>query len=377
MLRFLGKSGILLFTILNAVAVVALLLSYLATWISPGTISWLALFGLAYLPVIAVNILFVIGWAILGRKRALLSLAVILLGFNYLTATVQIFPKFWKASPENQEKIDVMSYNCRMFDWYNWRENTKNRDITFRKLVRENPDIICFQEFFYHRQKGVFDTRDSLTQILDAKNFHEQYSQVVLGTQNFGIATFTRYPIVARGVIAIPRNQNNLCIYTDMVIDSGDTIRVYNAHLASIGFDDEDYKFVETLSESTSQEQQLKGSKKIIGRLLQAFERRAIQTAIITEHIRKSPYPVIVCGDFNDTPVSYTYEQFQDFLIDSFQESGWGFSHTYRGLFPAFRIDYIFHSAEFTGRNYHMLEEEISDHHPITTELYYLPASSR
>jgi endonuclease/exonuclease/phosphatase family metal-dependent hydrolase len=85
--------------------------------------------------------------------------------------------------------------------------------------------------------------------------------------------------------------------------------------------------------------------------------------------IEQSPYPVIICGDFNDTPSSYTYHQLSEGLIDAFKESGNGIGHTYGGALPSFRIDYILHDERFKSTRFNTIRSKFSDHYPITTSL--------
>jgi endonuclease/exonuclease/phosphatase family metal-dependent hydrolase len=90
---------------------------------------------------------------------------------------------------------------------------------------------------------------------------------------------------------------------------------------------------------------------------------------ILSAHIRQSPYPTIVCGDFNDTPVSYTYHKMRGKLVDAFIESGSGIGNTYLGNFPSFRIDYIFHSKSFRSCCFRTDRINMSDHYPVMCTL--------
>ena len=100
-----------------------------------------------------------------------------------------------------------------------------------------------------------------------------------------------------------------------------------------------------------------------------AFSIRARQARTVAAHIRRCPYPVIVCGDFNDTPLSYTYHVLGKQLQDAFAEAGFGLSNTYNGLLPSFRIDYILYSSHFKAVSYSCDRIDLSDHFPVSAVL--------
>ena len=194
----------------------------------------------------------------------------------------------------------------------------------------------------------------------------DAYSAHTKRGYHFGIATFSTYPIIAQGTMQFPDDLNNLCLWSDIVIGP-DTIRVYNAHLASIRFGDQDYRFVKDVQEGSGADSLSTAGQRILGRLKNAFIRRATETEQITAHMRKSPYPVIWCGDMNDTPMSFSYHQLRELgLYDAFVGSGQGIGHTYIGAFPSFRIDHILHSGRLHAWDFHTLPEDLSDHRPIT-----------
>jgi endonuclease/exonuclease/phosphatase (EEP) superfamily protein YafD len=147
-----------------------------------------------------------------------------------------------------------------------------------------------------------------------------------------------------------------------------DTIRVYNNHLQSIYFNSANYSFLDSLKIRYNNDQ-LEEIRDISFRLRYAFMKRAEQADLIAAHIANCPYRVIVCGDFNDTPVSYVYYRLNDGMVDSFTRAGWGTGRTYIGKFPSFRIDYILHSEEFESLFFTRKKVRVSDHFPIISYL--------
>ncbi len=347
---------------LNMLAEFALLLSYSASYISPEKVWYLAFFGLAYPIILLINIFFVIYWAVQIKWQFAVSLVTILIGFKFLMAYYSFGNK---EESENAEGIKVLSYNVRLFDLYNWSKNIDTRDKIMTLLKEEKPQILCIQEFF-HDNTGYFPTINSLKEIEGIKKHYLHNYVAMKDTAWWGIALFTSYPIVGKGVIEFEKSHGNLCIYADLKIND-DTIRVYNAHLQSVKFKPEDYKTIEEIENYKEENSlSLNSGKKILMRLKEAFKKRAKQVDTITEHIKNCPYEVLICGDFNDTPTSYTYHNLSSGLTDAFIESGSGFGNTYIGKMPSFRIDYILHSPSITSSEFRILPEKLSDHHAVS-----------
>ncbi len=357
-----------LLVLINILAVVGIITAYASTYVNPSDFWLLAFFGLAYPFLLLLNVLFAFYWALRKRKLFLLSFVAIIIGANHLSHFIQFNPS--QTPTEGNSTFKIMSYNVRLFDLYDWSENKNTRNNIFKLLTEEDADIMCFQEFFYSDRKDYFATRDTLLKFHRVQYSHEQYTHLVKKVHHFGIATFSAYPIVHKGVIEFTNDANNVCIYSDIKIKN-DTIRVYNAHLASIRFGKEDYEFIEGLGNNNDEDIE-QGSRRIVRQLKSAFIKRAEQVQQITAHIAESPYPIIVCGDFNDTPVSYCYREFTRHLTDAFVESGNGIGSTYNGKFPSFRIDYILYSKGVNAYQFKTLPDKLSDHHPIVANIELL-----
>ena len=346
--------------LINILLAGLLLLSQLLSSVSPKVFWPAELFALSYPLFLLLNILFVIYWIILQDKRGFLSFLIVLAGFQQLQSFYQL--RFLKAQKTQESVFTVMTYNVRLFDLYNWTGNLKTRSKILYQLRTESPDIVCFQEF-YNSDRGDFKNTDTLLKILPGYKAHVEYGITLRKVDHWGLATFTRYPILKRGKLIYEKGKTNFGLYTDVKIDD-DTVRIYNIHLQSNHFKEKDYRFIEA-PDSGSNEEIMTASRSILKRLKEGAVKRAQQVNEIRTHISSSPYPVILCGDFNDPPFTYAYKKLSEDLNDSFITKGKGTGATYIGKIPFFRIDYILYDDHVDCISHEVINSKWSDHFPV------------
>ena len=333
--------------VLNMLALFALALSYLAPYISPSTFLWpVAFVGLLYPILLAVNLIFTLYWIVSFKRHFWSNLFIILIGWGHLSTVINIESE----KNDKEASFKVMSYNVRLFNVYEWidNKNVKNEIVDFINKVQ--PNILCLQEFYAPNE---------------LPNIQLPYQHIGLQSQKkqWRMATYSSFPIINKGTVSIKgERKNNICIYSDIVTEN-DTIRLYNIHLASNWFRQSDYSFMQNPTLET--EELKKNILSIVERLKISFAKRAEQVEAIKNHINKSPYSVILCGDFNDTPNSYAYHQLSNGLKDAFVEKGVGLGRTYNGNFPSLRIDYILSSPELSIHSFETKDKRLSDHYPI------------
>ncbi len=349
--------------IINFAAIAPLLISYLAIYVNPSKIWIISLFGLGYPYLLIVNVFFVLFWMYHKRWAFLYSFVIIVLGWTYVSRTVQI--NFGNEQKIIGEQFEILSYNVRHFDKYNWTENKATPNLIADFISDKKANIVCLQEIASNSRKGI-KNHPQLKKLTKNKNTHFDYAKSKSGRKTTGIITYSTYPIINKGVIRF-EGSNNLAIFSDIKINT-DIIRVFNLHLQSIKIDPRDYSMLDSLNLS-DRNKNIKEAEDILGHLKKAFKIRARQAEKIAEEIKNSPYPVVVCGDFNDSPISYSYQTIRNNLLDAFIESGTGISNTYRGKFPSVRIDYILHSDRIYSSGYKKSNAKLSDHYPISCEL--------
>ncbi|MBS1569320.1 MAG: endonuclease/exonuclease/phosphatase family protein [Bacteroidetes bacterium] len=352
----------------NGLAVAALLLSYLSALVDPAVFWPLALFGIAYPYILLANLLCILWWLIFRRKRMLPSLLAILLGWGHVGDFFQL--KGTGAAPADvRTPFTLMSWNVRLFDLYNWTHNQQTRDEMMELILVEDPDILCMQEFLNVGPGNPLMVKDSLLSSYRFTACADAYTVHARGDHYIGIAIFSTKPIVAQGTIHFPDELNNLCLWADIAMGA-DTIRVYTAHLASLRFGDQDYRFIKDLEQGGGRDSLTTAGSRILGRMQNGFVRRSSEVSALVAHMRTSPWPVVYCGDLNDTPMSYSYHLLRkEGLEDAFTESGQGIGNTYIGDVPSFRIDHILHGPRFVAWGFRTLPDELSDHRAIITSL--------
>jgi endonuclease/exonuclease/phosphatase family metal-dependent hydrolase len=363
--------------ITNLAIALLLVLSFLSRYISPSSFWPPAFLGLAYPYFLAANILFILFWLLRRRKEFLISFLAVLVGWHTVAGYFSLHPgprinkkKFEQLASEHRAELGqlkVLSFNVRSFDRYRWAGNPATRKDILRTIQEEDADIVCIQEFF-SSNRGSMGADEIFRDLQNTPNRHLEYA--VRGRSgHYGIATFSSWPIVNSGRIRFD-NTVNISIYSDIRIRE-DTLRVYNNHLQSIYFTRSSYRFLDSLKLRYDNEQ-LDEIKDISFHLRDAFVKRAEQADIIAEHMAECPYRMIVCGDFNDTPVSYAYYRLSREMEDAFTRAGWGTGRTYIGKFPSYRIDYILYSGGIEALFFTRKKVRLSDHFPIISYLQIL-----
>jgi len=335
----------------SLVFVFALLLAYLSIYVSPDKFVYPAFCGLAYPYLLLINLFFVFYWIYRKRWSAIIPLFVIVLGWGHFT---QYFALGLSSGETITGDVRVMSYNVRYFNRYNWNKDPDAAYGMLDVVKNEDVDVVCFQEFLVRKNDGI--TLD----VLKRKLSKMPYSYV---NKKGNLAIFSKYKITQSKDIDFSMSHSAAGFYSDVKMGR-EKVRIFNCHLESNRFSKEDYDFINNLKKN-AEEQNIEGAKGITRRLAYAFRKRALQAEKIEKLIKASPYRIVVCGDFNDSPISYSYKKIRGDLHDSFIEKGFGLGSTYIGDFPSYRIDYIFHSDDLECISFKKVKRKYSDHFPI------------
>lgn len=348
--------------LLGTLVLAVLLLCASATaWIRPSTTMFFAYLGMAFPAIALLNILAAAYWVLKRKWYLIIPVGTLFLCGHNLQKTLGIH----KANPAEKiitDKIKVVSYNIKLFDFYD--KETRVLDY----LLKQDADIVCLQEFGYYTGKEKrFLTRDQIMAKMKGKYPYHHFSQSELQMKGtYGMATFSKHPIIKHDDIAIESRYKS-AIYSDIKIDS-DTLRVVNLHLESNKLTSAERKMLQHLrshSDSTNSK-----AKALNRKLSEAYSLREKQAEKVGELVEQTKYPVVLCGDINDVPVSYTYSKLAGSkLTDSFLERGEGYGHTFNEGYIKFRIDNIMHSKQLLVKKYVRDKVPYSDHYPVIVDL--------
>lgn len=337
--------------VILSVSAILLIISHISGFINPAGFWMAALPGLAFLPLLILNLFFFIICAFRRRKSALIP-------FAALIPSIFIIGKYYRIDGDNTNEgtIKIISYNVGRFSLGKDVKNPSScMDSIFNYIREENPDIVCLQEFKIDKSTEIKD-------LLEKKFKEYNHSYLIYSSPDdfYGNVTLSKFPITKKGSFHFEKSAN-LAIYCDCKIGNK-TVRIYNCHFQSYSIPlqrlaqliKSDYK---EAIESTE------------NKLRAAILKRPEQVDMVMKDIDSCPHYSIVAGDFNDNPTSYTYNRIKSKLRDSFMDAGSGFGATYSAFWPLIRIDYILYPDIFIAKTFKTGKIRFSDHYPIETTL--------
>jgi hypothetical protein len=327
--------------ILNSLFAFALLISYLLPYLPPKTFPLLSVLSLGVPLLIISNLLFLVFWAIRFKKQFLLSLIVLLIGYNHVFSLFQFSGNTEEISPES---LSVMSYNVRMFNSYNWSKDKKIPGKITDFVREKDPDILLTQEHYIGGGNMFPD-------------FPFNYIFLKDKNSEFGSAIFSKYPIIKKHSVGFPEDGNNNAIFID-IVKNNDTLRIFNVHFQSLNIKPE----IKDLQEGDS--------KKLIGRIGYGFQLQQNQAEMLMKEVEKSPYKTLIIGDFNNTAFSYNYELIKGTRFnDAFLEAGTGFGKSFNLSYFPLRIDFFMIDKSIEIESFEVFPVEYSDHFPIMSRI--------
>ena len=325
-----------------------LVMGYLSVVINPVQGWFFTLFGLIY-PITLLMTLILWVWALFRRSSMRLFLTLVLLPSFFFAGR---FYRFTAPKPEREATLKVVSYNVGLFaHGPEGMGRAELADTVSRYLMGLNADVLCLQEFFL-----------PAGQPLDAwimrhfPGYKAEYYVRTGRSGKFGNLTLSRLPMPARGKLIFDHS-TNMALWTDVKLESG-TLRFYNCHFESYNI---------SLSKLVKQKGAVEETEQ---KMRRSIGERPKQVEAVLENIEGAPGQALVAGDFNDTPLSYTYFRLLRGRKDAFARAGRGFGSTYTTLWPLLRIDYQLYPKALEAVSYTVEHVRWSDHYPVITTYY-------
>ncbi len=344
--------------IVNLVLLGVFALSAYSDHISPKFSVYPSFLGILFPFFLIAVILFMIYWTIRMRWYALVSLLFLVACWEPVTRYV---PYHFVEQTPAEGAIKFLTYNtCGMGRYNLSKAEKKNEVIEFIK--NEDPDIVCLQEFSFDNRKGALSEAKIRKQLSKYPYYHYKPSSV--NYSHSGLAIFSKYPIRKVQGIDYKSMYNSSCLY---VLDvNGRPLTVINNHLESNKLSPEDRQFYDAMIQHFETQKIDEFRTTLIHKLGTGYRVRATQAEQLRDIIKEVNTPLIVCGDFNDTPISYCYQTIRGNMTDAFRNSGFGPGITYHENKFLFRIDHIFHNDSLSSSNARVHHVKWSDHYPVT-----------
>lgn len=355
--------------ICNTVAAVCLVLGSYVKFFNPNSWWFIGLLTLSLPYILFTLLIFFFCWLFTKKIWMLISLLAIAFCWKPM---LNIFPLHFSEAFKKQKNLSslrVMSWNVEHFDILEYKTHPEKKDQMLDLINQYQPDIACFQEMVGGDDDKAINYLGDFKRRLNFTGYYYSYERRLDfdRVHHFGIITFSKIPIINKQTISNPPNDyNSIFQYIDIPVND-DTVRIFNIHLQSLKFTENNLKYLD--NPGTNTDTALSESKSIISKLKRGFLKRSTQSDRVREEIDKSPYAVLVCGDFNDVPNSYAYCKIGDGMQNAFVEKGIGFGRTFSGISPTLRIDNIFADKNFTIEQFARVPKKLSDHFPIIADV--------
>jgi len=373
MTRILRKVSKKFFIVANIAAVAAFLAVCCTSFLSPGRYWYIAVLGVAFPFIVLSLLLFIFFWWFFKSRWVFLSLAAIILGWWQVHALFgfHLFSSFKQEKPAGA--LRVMQWNVSRLD----QMNPKRPGGTFRQPILDfikkmNPDVLCMEEFLESNNPREFDENiPYITRVLQYPyHFFARDHRRWDGVYEHGVIIFSKYPIADTlrlrysGPDSLKAAES--LIHTDIDVN-GQRIRVFATHLQSLRFDGNDYSVIGSIAKAENNA--VNKSKGVLKKFRLGYYLRSKQAELVRREKDESPYPTIVCGDFNDVPNSFTYFKVKGGDNDAFLKSGFGIGRSFASLSPTLRIDFILTAPKIEVLQFKKTKLYYSDHYPLVADL--------
>jgi endonuclease/exonuclease/phosphatase family metal-dependent hydrolase len=352
------------FVIINSILAAVFLIACLVPYLNPSRWWFMGIIGLAVPYMALLLVFFIFFWWVIKPANSLIPIITLLIGWKQLSVLFATNKYETFTEKKDSTYLRIVDWNTRSFEGLSNKADKRRIDRATipEAIIAQKPDIICLQEF---NNSAVQNNVSKFKEKYPYHYFSRDFTRPKQGYQA-GCIIFSKYPIVDSGKIRFPGNSSESLIYADIETPKK-IVRVFTTHLQSFKFKQEDYEDIEIIK--NTENKTLPASKSLLQKMKLAYTKRGEQAVIVRDALDRSPYPSVICGDFNDVPNSFTYFHIRKDWQDVFLATTLGIGRTYIALAPTLRIDYILPDNNFYIQQFDLVDEDLSDHLMLVTDL--------
>jgi len=355
--------------LINCLLVTALLTSAWLPYLSPHHWWPSGFAGLMFPVLLFMNLAFVLCWLIYKKWYYWLSVSAIIICYNAVLVSFSIrWPQQQAIGRQPAPNFTVMTFNTSSMGVKGYQLDKEMHASIFHTIREASPDVLCMQEFYTNDDPKLTNNVAAIQQQLGYPYHYFTGDKTQWNTWHYGIALFSRYPVIQARKIPCgyysEAGSGSSILEADVLI-YGDTVRIYTAQLRSYMFNPAELAQLQAIKKMDGRNTDLSGARSLAAKMKHTFTARAHQAELLHRLAAESPHPAIVCGDMNDTPVSYTYYTLSQHMQDAFLEKGSGMGRTLSFLSPTLRIDYILAQPHFNIHSYQTFRNATFEHFPV------------
>jgi endonuclease/exonuclease/phosphatase family metal-dependent hydrolase len=377
MAKFIRRLSKKFFIISNSFVVIIFLLACLNPYLHPSAYWYFAILGVGVPLLLVALIFFIFFWWFFKSKWAFLSIAALIIGWPQVNAVFAFHPFSSFSLKKDSNTLRVMQWNVARFDQMNRKRPGGNfRPKMLAYIKEQQADVVCIQEFIESgnpremEENIPFFTKDLEFPYHYYARDHRRWD----GLYELGIIIFSKYPIIDTSHIRYAGPDSlkaaESLIHADINVN-GQIVRVFNTHLQSLLMSGDDYFVLKRLAKA--EDKAVEKSMSVAKKFRQAYMFRSKQAELLRRELDESPYPEILCSDFNDVPNSFTYFKVKGDRQDAFLKKGFGIGRTFSSLSPTLRIDFIMADKQLEVSQCKKTKKPWSDHYPLVAD-FILPS---
>lgn len=272
-----------------------------------------------------------------------------------------------KSAQEGSRTFKIISWNVLHTDDIRKPDYGSNRAVEF--MINSDADVICLAELLNF---SPAELKKASPQLIDSLIRKYPFRA---GLSTTDIKVLSKYPVSQIGLTDTRGGNQPRYDFFKVNFPGGNILNIGMVHLYSYDLSPEErnvMKDMKSVGGAKESMKELKGS--IMHKLRNAFRQRAENANALREAINtfRPSAPLIVCGDFNDVPASWTYNLIRgEDMNDAYVETNFGPAITYNLHGFYFHIDQMLYRGNLRALKVKVDKINTSDHYPLIGEFEF------